>query len=263
MRYLGLVFGTLLTLAGASALAVALTRSVSVGSAGDGGDLALLFLGSFGAIVVGVMALAVAAQRLAAARSAVPEDTTIARFTSNSPDLTRMTPSSTTISPLVTIDASGGHLGHAAHAGHAGHDARAAIAVELPAFVGQFLRTFDPQAFAGMTRLTSGSVTIAPPVTFDLRQGADGQAASLGADAVDAVARLETLQDTGVAIGDRRLFTVELTVSPAGGEPYRVPHAALVPASAASRLSVGSELPARVSARDANQVIVDWEAMPA
>lgn len=55
---------------------------------------------------------------------------------------------------------------------------------------------------------------------------------------------IESLNDTGTQLGEMRLYSFELTVSPAGGQPYKVPHAALVPVAQIPRLIKGASFPA-------------------
>lgn len=91
------------------------------------------------------------------------------------------------------------------------------------------------------------SVAGAPSASGSL-SSAGAAAPSAGATSATGPANgrvsIESLNDTGTQLGDMRLYSFELTVSPAGGQPYKVPHAALVPAAQVPRLIRGASFPA-------------------
>ena len=70
---------------------------------------------------------------------------------------------------------------------------------------------------------------------------------------------IDSLTDTGVVIGDARLFTFGLTVSPAGGRPYPVQHAALVPNAHGVRVIRGASFPARIDAALPGGLGIYWD----
>ena len=70
---------------------------------------------------------------------------------------------------------------------------------------------------------------------------------------------LDSIQDTGVDIVGDRLYAFGLTVSLAGRQPYRMKHAAVVPAAQVARLVLGASFPAQVDPAHPDQITVHWE----
>jgi hypothetical protein len=70
---------------------------------------------------------------------------------------------------------------------------------------------------------------------------------------------IETLTDTGVVMSDARLFTFELSVQPAGGRPYRIQHAALVPNAQTVRIIRGASFPALIDPALPGGLGIFWE----
>lgn len=100
---------------------------------------------------------------------------------------------------------------------------------------------------AGATGIDAGAV---PSMPSSPAVPPSPASASPSADATSAIGpangrvSIESMTDTGTQLGDMRLYSFELTVSPAGGQPYKVPHAALVPATQVPRLINGASFPA-------------------
>lgn len=70
---------------------------------------------------------------------------------------------------------------------------------------------------------------------------------------------LETITDTGTELGDMRLYSFELTVQPAGGAPYKMSHAALVPSAQVPRLIRGASFPAIIDANLPGGLGIFWD----
>jgi hypothetical protein len=70
---------------------------------------------------------------------------------------------------------------------------------------------------------------------------------------------LEAITDTGTELGDMRLFSFELTVSPAGGTPYKASHAALVPSAQVPRLIRGASFPAIIDENLPGGLGIFWD----
>ena len=100
----------------------------------------------------------------------------------------------------------------------------------------------------------------APAVGF---RGPSGPTPGLSAESPTGVPNgrvsINSLTDTGVVMGDARLFTFGLTVSPAGGRPYPVQHAALVPNAHGVRVIRGASFPARIDAALPGGLGIFWD----
>jgi hypothetical protein len=70
---------------------------------------------------------------------------------------------------------------------------------------------------------------------------------------------IDSLTDTGTQLGDMRLYSFELTVSPAGGMPYKLSHAALVPSAQVPRLIQGASFPAIIDANLPGGIGIFWD----
>jgi hypothetical protein len=77
---------------------------------------------------------------------------------------------------------------------------------------------------------------------------------------VQASARIDFLEDSGKIVGDERLYTMEMTLSPAAQAPVKLPRsAAMVPISASHRLFQGMSVPVRYAAENPNLLMVEWD----
>ena len=83
--------------------------------------------------------------------------------------------------------------------------------------------------------------------------------ATAGGETLPARVTLDAIQDSGVDIGDDRLFTFDLTVSVAGREPYKMKHAAVVPQAQKPRLARGASFPAHVDPSRPGQIAIQWD----
>jgi hypothetical protein len=88
---------------------------------------------------------------------------------------------------------------------------------------------------------------------------APASALQSAAGAANGRVSIEALTDTGTTLGDMRLYSFELTVSPAGGMPYKLSHAALVPSAQVPRLIKGASFPAIIDADLPGGIGIFWD----
>jgi hypothetical protein len=89
--------------------------------------------------------------------------------------------------------------------------------------------------------------------------GVGSSAIQSAAGAANGRVSIESLTDTGTALGDMRLFSFELEVAPAGAMPYKLSHAALVPSAQVPRLIRGASFPAVIDANLPGGIGIFWD----
>jgi hypothetical protein len=83
--------------------------------------------------------------------------------------------------------------------------------------------------------------------------------AQLTATGLDGTATITTAQDTGVAVGTNKLFSVQMTVNVPGRAPYQETSAAMVPQEDAAKIVAGVTVPVKVSPDNPNLVMIQWD----
>ena len=83
--------------------------------------------------------------------------------------------------------------------------------------------------------------------------------AQLTASGLDGTATINTTQDTGVAVGANKLFSVVMTVNVPGKAPYQETSAAMVPQEDAAKIVAGVTVPVKVSPDNPNLVMIQWD----
>ena len=83
--------------------------------------------------------------------------------------------------------------------------------------------------------------------------------AQLAATGLDGTATILQAQDTGVAVGTSKLFSVQMTVSVPGRAAYQETSAAMVPAEDAAKIVAGATVPVKVSPENQNLVMIQWD----
>jgi hypothetical protein len=83
--------------------------------------------------------------------------------------------------------------------------------------------------------------------------------AQLTASGLDGTATINTAQDTGVAVGANKLFSVVMTVNVPGRAPYQETSAAMVPPEDAPKVVAGATVPVKVSPDNPNLVMIQWD----
>ncbi len=120
-----------------------------------------------------------------------------------------------------------------------------------------------PGAMPGMTAMPAAMPVAAVPMsaaTVGAGQASVEQLhAQLTATGLDGTATINTAQDTGVAVGTNRLFSVQMTVNVPGRAPYQETSAAMVPQEDAAKIIAGVTVPVKVSPDNPNLVMIQWD----
>jgi hypothetical protein len=120
-----------------------------------------------------------------------------------------------------------------------------------------------PGAYAGWPG-QGGAMPVAgvPMVTSTIDVGGqdvDAMRAQMAATGLDGTATIQTAQDTGVAVGTNRLFSVQMTVNVPGRAPYQESSAAMVPVEDAAKIVAGVTVPVKVAPDNPNLVMIQWD----
>jgi len=118
-----------------------------------------------------------------------------------------------------------------------------------------------PGAYAGMP---GGAMPMAgvPMVTTSVSMGGqdvDQMRAQMAATGLDGTATIQTAQDTGVAVGNNKVFSVSMTVNVPGRAPYQETSAAMVPLEDAPKIVAGVTVPVKVAPDNPNLVMIQWD----
>jgi hypothetical protein len=120
-------------------------------------------------------------------------------------------------------------------------------------------------AMPGMAGAMPGVMPGAMPMATTTTVNVGGQGnveqlrAQLSATGLDGTATIQMAQDTGVAIGTSKLFSVQMTVNVPGRAPYQETSAAMVPQEDAAKIVAGATVPVKVSPDNANLVMIQWD----
>jgi len=118
----------------------------------------------------------------------------------------------------------------------------------------------QPGGYSG--GMPAGGMMVAPAVTSVNVAGqgnVDQLRAQLSATGLDGTGTILQAQDTGVAIGASKLFSVQMTVNVPGRAPYQETSAAVVPADDAPKLVSGANVPVKVAPDNPNLVMIQWD----
>ena len=83
--------------------------------------------------------------------------------------------------------------------------------------------------------------------------------AQLASTGLDGTATILQAQDTGVAVGTNRLFSVQMNVNVPGRAAYQETSAAMVPPEDAAKIVAGATVPVKVSPDNQNLVMIQWD----
>jgi hypothetical protein len=83
----------------------------------------------------------------------------------------------------------------------------------------------------------------------------------LGSAGVAGSATVDSIQDSGMAVGDTKVLSVTMTVTAPGVAPHQVTHVAMVPTAAAAKVRQGMTVPVRVAPENPGLVHVDWSSI--
>jgi hypothetical protein len=90
-------------------------------------------------------------------------------------------------------------------------------------------------------------------------QNVDAMRSQLASTGLDGIATIGMAQDSGVAVGNNRVFTVQMTVNVPGRAPYQEMSAAMVPIEDAAKIVAGATVPVKVSPDNPNLVMIQWD----
>jgi hypothetical protein len=90
-------------------------------------------------------------------------------------------------------------------------------------------------------------------------QDVDAMRAQMAATGLDGTATISMAQDTGVAVGNNKLFSVQMTVNVPGRAPYQETSAAMVPLEDAAKIVAGVTVPVKVAPDNPNLVMIQWD----
>ena len=77
---------------------------------------------------------------------------------------------------------------------------------------------------------------------------------------LEAQARVDLLEDTGKAVGDESVYTMEMTLMIPGQQQQKLPKsAAMIPTAKKHRLFQGMTVPVRYAAENPNLLMVEWD----
>jgi hypothetical protein len=122
----------------------------------------------------------------------------------------------------------------------------------MPMQAGEFSGGMPPGGMVAPQMVTS-SVNVAGQGNVDQLR------AQLAATGLDGTGTIVQAQDTGVAIGASKLFSVQMTVNVPGKAPYQETSAAVVPADDAPKLVTGASVPVKVAQDNPNLVMIQWD----
>jgi hypothetical protein len=83
----------------------------------------------------------------------------------------------------------------------------------------------------------------------------------LGSAGVAGSARVDSIQDSGMVVGDTKVLSLTMTVTAPGVAPHQVTHVAMVPGAAAARIRQGMTVPIRIAPENPGLVHVDWKSI--
>jgi hypothetical protein len=115
----------------------------------------------------------------------------------------------------------------------------------------------QPGGYAGGMMVPPQMVTTSVNVAG--QGNVDQLRAQLAATGLEGTGTILQAQDTGVAIGASKLFSVQMTVNVPGKAPYQETSAAVVPADDAPKLVTGANVPVKVSPDNPNLVMIQWD----
>ena len=90
-------------------------------------------------------------------------------------------------------------------------------------------------------------------------QDVDAMRAQMAAAGLDGTATISMAQDTGVPVGNNRLFSIQMTVNVPGRAPYQETSAAMVPLEDAGKIVAGITVPVKVAPDNPNLVMIQWD----
>jgi hypothetical protein len=131
------------------------------------------------------------------------------------------------------------------------------------AFVSQYAGMPGMQPMGAMPGMVPAAMPGSMPAsaaTVSAGQGsADQLHAQLAANGLDGTATINTAQDTGVAVGANKLFSIVMTVNVPGKAPYQETSATMVPPDDTAKLVAGVTVPVKVSPDNPNLVMIEWD----
>lgn len=119
---------------------------------------------------------------------------------------------------------------------------------------GVAFQPFQPSAPGGGTG-TSAAAAGTPSL------GAVTAEQVLGSSGVAGSATVDSVQDSGMAVGDTKVLSVTMTVTAPGVTPHQVTHVAMVPTLTAAKIRQGMTVPVRVAPENPGLVHVDWSSI--
>jgi hypothetical protein len=119
-----------------------------------------------------------------------------------------------------------------------------------------------PGAWPGQTGAMpmAGMPVVASTGTVNVQgQDVDAMRAQMAAAGLDGTATISMAQDTGVPVGNNRLFSIQMTVNVPGRAPYQETSAAMVPLEDAGKIVAGITVPVKVAPDNPNLVMIQWD----